>query len=84
MELGRQKKALDSLLRGVDKYYEYYEEAQQLGIVSDLDYSFAQIQNALQDNYGITVEQAVAMNQMESYEYVQAIDQYVTEQEVVR
>lgn len=84
LELGRQKKALDSLLRGVDKYYEYYEEAQQLGIVSDLDYSFAQIQNALQDNYGITVEQAVAMNQMESYEYVQAIDQYVTEQEVVR
>lgn len=84
LELGRQKKALDSLLRGVDKYYEYYDEAQQLGIVSDLDYSFAQIQNALQDNYGITVEQAVAMNQMESYEYVQAIDQYVTEQEVVR
>lgn len=84
LELGRQKKALDSLLRGVDKYYEYYEEAQQLGIVSDLDYSFAQIQNALQDNYGITVEQAVAMNQLESYEYVQAIDQYVTEQEVVR
>ncbi len=84
LELGRQKKALDSLLRGVDKYYEYYEEAQQLGIVSDLDYSFAQIQSALQDNYGITVEQAVAMNQMESYEYVQAIDQYVTEQEVVR
>ena len=84
LQLGRQKKALDSLLRGVDKYYEYYEEAQQLGIASDLDYSFAQIQNALQNNYGITVEQAVAMNQMESYEYVQAIDQYVTEQEVVR
>lgn len=77
LELDRQKKALDSLLRGVDKYYEYYDEAQQLGIVEDLDYSFAQIQTALQDNYGITVEQAVAINQLESYEYVQTVNQYV-------
>ena len=77
IELDRQKKALDSLLRGVDKYYEYYDEAQKLGIVDDLNYSFAQIQTALQDHYGITVEQAVAINQLDSYEYVQTVDQYV-------
>ena len=77
IELDRQKKALDSLLRGVDKYYEYYDEAQKLGIVDDLNYSFAQIQTALQDHYGITVEQAAAINQLDSYEYVQTVDQYV-------
>lgn len=77
IELNRQKKALDSLLRGVDKYYEYYDEAQKLGIVDDLNYSFAQIQTALQDHYGITVEQAAAINQLDSYEYVQTVDQYV-------
>ena len=77
IELDRQKKALDSLLRGVDKYYEYYAEAQKLGIVDDLNYSFAQIQTALQDHYGITVEQAAAINQLDSYEYVQTVDQYV-------
>lgn len=77
IELDRQKKALDSLLRGVDKYYEYYDEAQKLGIVDDLNYSFAQIQTALQEHYGITVEQAAAINQLDSYEYVQTVDQYV-------
>lgn len=77
IELDRQKKALDSLLRGVDKYYEYYDEAQKLGIVDDLNYSFAQIQTTLQDHYGITVEQAAAINQLDSYEYVQTVDQYV-------
>ena len=77
IELNRQKKALDSLLRGVDKYYEYYDEAQNLGIVDDLNYSFAQVQTALQDHYGITVEQAAAINQLDSYEYVQTVDQYV-------
>lgn len=77
IELDRQKKALDSLLRGVDKYYEYYDEAQKLGIVDDLNYSFAQVQTALQDHYGITVEQAAAINQLDSYEYVQTVDQYV-------
>lgn len=77
IELNRQKKALDSLLRGVDKYYEYYDEAQKLGIVDDLNYSFAQVQTALQDHYGITVEQAAAINQLDSYEYVQTVDQYV-------
>ncbi|MGN0154568.1 MAG: hypothetical protein ACI4A3_08955 [Lachnospiraceae bacterium] len=76
IELGRQKKALDSLLRGVDKYYEYYEEAERLGIISDLDYSFSRIQNTLLENYGITVEQAVEINKLEDYEYVQTIDSY--------
>ena len=66
IELDRQKKAL-----------EYYDEAQKLGIVDDLNYSFAQVQTALQDHYGITVEQAAAINQLDSYEYVQTVDQYV-------
>lgn len=79
LELGRQERALDALLRGVDKYYEHYEEAGQLGITSDLDYSFAQIQKALLENYGITVEQALEINQTEDYEYVQRISSYITE-----
>lgn len=60
----------------MNKYYEYYEEAEQLGIVEDLDYCFAQIQTALQDNYNITLEQALSMNELENYEYAQAVDRY--------
>lgn len=82
VELGRQEKALDSLLRGVSKYYEHYEEAQELGITSDLDYSFNQITTVLKDQYGITVEQAVEINQLEDYEYVQYIQSVVGEEEV--
>lgn len=74
MELERPEKALDSLLRGVDKYYEHYEEAQELGITSDLDYSFNQIKTVLNDQYGITVEQAIEINQLANYDYVQYIE----------
>lgn len=73
VELGRYEKALDSLLRGVDKYYEHYEEAKELGITSDLDYSFSQIQAVLSDKYGITVEQAIELNKLDNYDYVQYI-----------
>ncbi len=77
MELGRQEKALDSLLRGVSKYYEHYEEAQELGITSDIDYSFNQIKMVLNDQYGITVEQAVEINKLDDYDYVQSIQSIV-------
>lgn len=77
VKLDRQERALDALLRGVDKYYEYYEEAERLGITADLDYSFNQIQNALLENYGITVEQALEINKAENYEYVQVINAYI-------
>ena len=75
--LNREEKALDSLLRGVDKYYEHYEEAAELGITSDLDYCFNQIQTALSERYGISVEAALELNKLENYQYVQSIDGYV-------
>lgn len=80
IKLGRQEKALDSLLRGVDKYYEHYEEAEELGITSDIDYAFSQIQSTLANQYGITVERAVEINAMTNYEYVQVIEGYVKQQ----
>lgn len=76
IQLGRHKKALDSLLRGVTKYYEYYDEAKELDIVSDLDYSFAQIQEALQNNYNISVERAMEINDLSDYDYTKTIEQY--------
>lgn len=80
IKLGRQEKALDSLLRGVDKYYEHYEEAEALGITSDIEYAFSQIQSTLANQYGITVERAVEINAMTDYEYLQVIEEYVKQQ----
>lgn len=78
-ELGRQEKALDSLLRGVAKYYEHYEEAEALGVASDMDYSFGQIQTVLSEQYGITVEEATQINDLTNYDYVQYIQTVVKE-----
>lgn len=74
--LGNEEKALDSLLRGVTKYYEYYEEAEELGVVSDIDYSFNQIKETLQSRYGISVEQALDINAMDNLQYVQTVEIY--------
>ena len=77
IELGREEKALDSLLRGVDKYYEHYEEAQTLGITADLDYSFKQIQTVLETQYNLSIEDAKKINQLDNYDYVQYIHSVV-------
>lgn len=79
LELKREEKALDSLLRGVDKYYEHYEEAEELGITSDLDYSFEQVKLALQERYGISVEEALEINRLENMEYVETVNRYIAE-----
>ena len=83
MELGRQEKALDSLLRGVSKYYEHYEEAETLGVASDMDYCFSQITTVLLEQYGITIEDAIEINRLDNYAYVQYIQAVVTEKENV-
>lgn len=76
-KLGFYEKSLDSLLRGVSKYYEHYDEAVELGIVSDIDYSFSKIQNELMDKYGITVDRAKEINKLDNDEYVLMIRSYV-------
>lgn len=80
VELDRQEKALDSLLRGVTKYYEHYEEAVELGVVSDMDYSFEQIRTVLNEQYGISLEHALEINALENYDYVQYIQSVVEKQ----
>lgn len=77
LRLEREEKALDALLRGVDKYYEHYDEAGKLGITKDLDYSLTRIQEVLLKRYGISVEQAVELNQLENEQYVQAVKSYI-------
>lgn len=83
IELGFYDKALDSLLRGVDKYYEHYDEAVELGIVSDIDFSFGRIKETLTNNFGISVERAVEINKLDDDEYVLTIRSYVDKNEAI-
>ncbi len=75
-ELKRYDKALDSLLRGLVKYDEHYEEAVELNIVNDIDKCKAKIVEALATSYGITLEEANSINEMNDYDYVSTIEKY--------
>ncbi len=75
-ELKRYDKALDSLLRGLIKYDEHYEEAVELDIVNDIDKCKSKIVDALEVTYGISLEEANSINEMNNYDYVNAIEKY--------
>lgn len=76
MNMGYPDKALDSLLRGLIKYDERYNDAVELGITSDIDGSRDKIVAALTADFGITLEEAQAINQLEGYDYISAINSY--------
>lgn len=73
MTLNRPDKALDALLRGLEKYDEHYEEAVELDIVKDIDSCRDKIINALWNTYGITEDGAYAILAMEGQEYSQML-----------
>lgn len=64
------EEALDSLIKGIDKYDKYYENADRLGILSDMDAVLAKIIKELDDTFGISEEKARALSNIEdSVEY---------------
>ena len=73
MTLGRPDKALDSLLRGLEKYDEHYEEALVLGIAKDIKSVKEKIVNALWNTYGLTEAAAYELIELEGLEYSDAL-----------
>jgi len=74
--LGRYEKALDALLRGLEKYDEHYEEAVELDIVEDIDYCREKIITALDDVYDISESQAYEIMEIEGQEYTIILEEY--------
>lgn len=74
MKLGRFDKALDALLRGLEKYDEHYAEAVELNIVKDIDSCKVKIVDALGSTYHITEKQAKEILTLEGQEYLQALN----------
>lgn len=73
MTLERPDKALDSLLRGLEKYDEHYEEAVALGIAKDVKSVKEKIVNALWNTYGLTEAAAYELMTLEGQEYSDAL-----------
>ncbi len=69
--------ALDSLIKGVRKYNEHYEEAKAMGISSDLDGLHAKIEKELMDNYGLSMEVVNAWTKLDQEDYTTTVLDYV-------
>lgn len=65
----RPDKALDALLRGLEKHDVHYAEAVELGIAGNLDGCKAKIVTALWDTYGISEEEAYSIIALKGQEY---------------
>lgn len=61
--MGKYPEALDSLLKGLERYDKYIAKAKKLGIKSDLDYVRNQILGELESKYNISEKEAEGLNQ---------------------
>lgn len=76
MSMERPDKALDALLRGLEKYDVHYAEAVELNIVEDIELCKQKIIIALSVNFGLTEDEAYEIMKLEGQEYSQALDMY--------
>lgn len=71
--LGRNDKALDALIRGLEKYDEHYDEAVELDIVEDINLCKKRIIGALADTYKMTEKDAYEVMALNGHEYNEAL-----------
>lgn len=71
--VNRYDKALDALLRGLLSYDTYYDEANSLGVATDLNYCKNEVLTALQTTYHLTEADARAMAELTGTDYQNAI-----------
>ena len=76
MMLNRSDKALDSLIRGLEKYDEHYDEAVELDIVDDINLCKANIVEALNVTFGISEDEAYIIMSYEGQDYLDALNAY--------
>lgn len=76
IKLGRTEKALDALIRGLQKYDEHYEEAVELGIVDDINVCRQKIVSSLWTTYSIKEPDAYELMKLQGQDYRKALDAY--------
>lgn len=74
--------ALDSLLIGVGRYDENYEEAKELGIADEYQKYGEALVQLLSDQFGVSKEDALAMYKLNREDYSIRLDQIIEELEL--
>lgn len=72
LAMGRELEALDSLLKGVE-CYQTLVEADEYGVRQEVDALYQQICTVLNENYGITAEDAIEINSYDSETYTKRL-----------
>jgi hypothetical protein len=76
-KMGLHYEAIDSLLKGLLAYDEYYQKASDLGVTVDFDNVKALLVSALEEKYGITESMARSYAAITDYEqYVYILESY--------
>lgn len=72
LAMGRELEALDSLLKGV-ACYQTLTEADEFGVRQEVEVLYQQICSILDENYGITIEDAMEINTYDSETYTRRL-----------
>ncbi|MCQ2506705.1 MAG: hypothetical protein MJ113_05975 [Lachnospiraceae bacterium] len=62
--LGDEKKALDSLIKGLQKYDKYFDLARRIGIQDDVDYVRSEILKCLEEDFDLDETSAMILSRM--------------------
>ena len=65
MNLKKKEKALDALIKGLEKYSTFYDKAVEYGITKDMDYVKSEIIKALQETFHLTEKEANKLSKVE-------------------
>lgn len=76
MTLNRELEAVDALLKGVS-CYQLLTEADEYGVRSQVDALYSQICSILENNYGISEEEALEINTYDSEAYTRKLHEVV-------
>lgn len=71
MELGMGVEALDSLVKGISRYYEFHEKAKELGVENQLEDSRAHMIEALKNTFAISEAKAISYAALAEEDFVQ-------------
>ncbi len=78
MDLGMEQEALNSLIKGVNRYDKYKTEAESLGVSTDMEVVYSNISNALVEDFGLSDEEARELNLLTDLsEYTKQLNSYL-------
>lgn len=82
-KMGMGMEALNALLKGIEKYDKLYSYGEEYGVTVELDKNYQEIITALNDNYGLSEEEARQILDYDRVTYTKKLDSLVNGTEFI-